>query len=124
MKTLKSGNVVVCNYINFKGESKKGLFIVLYDEVFDNINNNSNNFTAVKITTQLDMVGNYTVNLNLTENTFFNKPCLASCSKIHTLHKNQIDGILGKLSSGTFKKVYISVSTFLSEVNRQMMDEI
>lgn len=124
MKALKSGNVVICNYINFKGESKKGLFVVLYDELFDNVNNNSNNFTAVKITTQLDMVGNYTVNLNLEENSFFNKACLASCSKLHTLHKNQIDGILGKLSSNTFKKVYISVSKFLSEVNRQMMDEI
>lgn len=124
MKLLKSGSVVICKYINFKGEQHKGLFVVLADELFDSKNNTSSNFTAIKITTQLDMVGNYTVNLPLQENEFFNLPCLASCSKIHTLHKNQIEGILGQLSQNTFKRVYIQVSKFLSEVNRQMMNEI
>lgn len=121
MKQLKSGNVVICNYINFKGEIKKGLFVVLYDELFDNATNNSLNFVAVKVTTQLDMVGNYTVNLNLEENTFFKQPCLASCSKLHTLHKNQIEGILGQLSESTFKKVYIQTKSFLNEIDRQMI---
>lgn len=121
MKQLKSGNVVICNYINFKGEIKKGLFVVLYDELFDNVTNNSLNFVAVKVTTQLDMVGNYTVNLNLEENSFFKQPCLASCSKLHTLHKNQIEGILGQLSESTFKKVYIQTKSFLNEIDRQMI---
>ena len=71
-----------------------------------------------------DMVGNYTVNLPLQENDFFKQPCLACCSKIHTLHKNQIDGILGNLSQNTFKKEFISVSKFLSEVNSQMLNDI
>ena len=121
MKQLKSGNVVICNYINFKGEIKKGLFVVLYDELFDNATNNYLNFVAVKVTTQLDMVGNYTVNLNLEENPFFKQPCLASCSKLHTLHKNQIEGILGQLSESTFKKVYIQTKSFLNEIDRQMI---
>lgn len=121
MKQLKSGSVVICNYINFKGEIKKGLFVVLYDELFDNATNNSLNFVAVKVTTQLDMVGNYTVNLNLDENSFFKQPCLASCSKLHTLHKNQIEGILGQLSENTFKKVYIQTKSFLNEIDRQMI---
>lgn len=121
MKQLKSGNVVICNYINFKGEIKKGLFVVLYDELFDNATNNYLNFVAVKVTTQLDMVGNYTVNLNLEENSFFKQPCLASCSKLHTLHKNQIEGILGQLSESTFKKVYIQTKSFLNEIDRQMI---
>lgn len=124
IRNYKSGNVVICNYINFKGEIKKGLFVVLYNELYDNLNNNEKNFMAVKITTQLDMVGNYTVNLNLDENPFFKYPCLACCSKIHTLHKNQIEGVLGKLSENTFKKVYVSYSKFISEVNRQMMSEL
>ena len=124
IKNYKSGSVVICNYINFKGEIKKGLFVVLYNELYDNLNNNEKNFMAVKITTQLDMVGNYTVNLNLEENSFFKYPCLACCSKIHTLHKNQIEGVLGRLSENTFKKVYVSYSKFISEVNRQMMSEL
>lgn len=67
------------------------------------------------------MVGNYTVNLNLEENSFFKQPCLASCSKLHTLHKNQIEGILGQLSESTFKKVYIQTKSFLNEIDRQMI---
>lgn len=121
---MKSGTVVVCDYINFSGETKRGLFVVLYDEQYDVSNSGTMNFTAVKITTQLDMVGNYTVNLNTEENTFFNNPCLACCSKIHTLHKHQIKYTLGKLSANSFKKVFITTSKFLAEINRQMMSEI
>lgn len=121
---MRAGTVVICNYINFKGESKKGLFIVLYDEQFDITNDVNMNFIAIKITTQLNMIGNYIVNLDVEENPFFNNPCFASCSKIHTLHKHQITHVLGKLSANSFKKVYISVNKFLSDVNRQMMSEI
>lgn len=121
---MKAGTVVVCDYINFKGEPKRGLFVVLYDEQYDISNDGTMNFIAVKVTTKLDMVGNYTVNLNTEENPFFNNPCLASCSKIHTLHKHQIKHSIGKLSANSFKKVYIQVSKFLSEINRQMMSEI
>ena len=121
---MKPGTVVICNYINFTGESKRGLFIVLSDEGHDNSNFGCMNFTAIKITTQLSMVGNYAVNLDVEENPFFNNPCLASCSKIHTLHKNQIQRVLGKLSNGSFKKVYITVHNFLEQVNKQMMSEL
>lgn len=121
---MRAGTVVICDYINFVGETKKGLFVVLYDEQYDTTTNGAMNFLAVKITTQFDMVGNYTVNLNVEENPFFKSPCLASCSKIHTLHKHQIKHTLGKLSANSFKKVFITTSKFLTEVNRQMMGEI
>lgn len=117
----KSGTVLICNYINFKGEIKKGLFIVIGDEAFDNNTNSFINFTAIKITTQMDMIGNYVVNLDLNENPFFKYPCMASCSKIHTLHKNQIDGKLGILSEKTFKNVYKEYTKFISELNRQLL---
>lgn len=121
---MKPGTVVICDYLTFSGEKKCGLFIVLSDEQYDNSNNDVMNFTAIKITTKLDMVGNYTVNLNTNENTFFNNPCLASCSKVHTLHKHQIRRSIGKLSNNSFKKVYITFNNFLSEINRQMMNEL
>ena len=120
----RSGTVVVCNYINFKGENKKGLFVVVGDEAFNNNTSNFSNFTAIKITTQLNMIGNYAVNLDLTENPFFKYPCIASCSKIHTLHKNQVDGKLGILSEKTFKEVYKTYSLFVNELNRQMMSNL
>lgn len=117
----KSGTVLICDYINFKGEIKKGLFIVIGDDVFDNNTNSFINFTAIKITTQMDMIGNYVVNLDLNENSFFKYPCMASCSKIHTLHKNQIEGKLGILSEKTFKNVYKEYTKFISELNRQLL---
>lgn len=121
---MKAGTVVICDYINFKGEAKRALFVVLQDEQFDPANSGTINFTAIKLTTQFDMVGNYTVNINIDDNPFLNAPCLASCSKIHTLHKHQISRVIGKLSPNTFKKVYITTHNFLSEINRQMLSEI
>jgi len=121
---MQSGEVVICDYVNFSGETKRGLFIVLYDEQYDATNNTTLNFIAIKITTKLNMVGNYTVYLDVDENPFFKAPCLASCGKIHTMHKNQIKYHLGKLSSNSFKKVYIGVSKFLSELNRQMINNV
>lgn len=121
---MQSGTVVICDYVNFSGETKRGLFIVLCDEQYDGSNENVMNFTAVKITTQLNMVGTYTVYLDVEENPFFNTPCLASCSKIHTLHKHQIKYTLGRLSPNSFKKVYIATRKFLSEVDRQMISNV
>lgn len=121
---MRPGTIVICDYKTFSGETKRGLFMVVCDEEYDNQNNNVMNFTAIKITTKLDMIGTYTVNLSTEENPFFNSPCLASCSKIHTLHKHQIKHTLGRLSTNSFKKVYITIKKFLSEVDRQLMNEL
>lgn len=121
---MQAGTVVICDYINFKGENKRGLFCVLYDEYCDSLVDGNMNFTAIKITTQLDMIGNYVVYLDNNENSFLNNSCLASCSKIHTLHKHQIKHTLGKLSTNSFKKVFITTSKFLNEINRQMVNNV
>lgn len=121
MKIFKSGTVVVANYINFKGETKSGIFMIVYDESFDNNNQNAMNVIAIKITTQLSMVGNYVCSLKNEDSDFFNQDCLASCSKIHTLHKNQITKQIGILGEETYKKVYATYRRFLNEMDRQMI---
>lgn len=121
MKVYKSGTIVIANYINFKGENKQGVFMVLYDEALDNTTDSVMNLTVIKITTQLSMVGNYTVNLKNEDSDFFKYDSLASCSKIHTIHKNQIVGVIGILGEKTYKKVYTGIRKFLNEIDRQML---
>ena len=121
MKVYKSGTVVIANYVNFKGEKKQGVFMILYDEALDNVTDSVMNVTAIKITTQLSMVGNYTVNLKNEDSDFFKHDSLASCSKIHTIHKNQIVGVIGILGEKTYKKVYTGIRKFLNEIDRQML---
>lgn len=121
---MRAGTIVICEYINFTGEKHKGLFMVLCDENNDNSNEGHVNFTAIKITSNLDMIGNYTVYLDNEENPFFDKPCLASCGKIHTLHKNQIKYVLGTLSANSFKKVFSTTCKFLFEIARQMLKNV
>lgn len=121
MKIYRAGSIVIANYINFKGENKRGLFMIIYDEGFDSNNTNAMNVLAIKITTQLSMVGNYVCNVRNEDSLFFNQECLASCGKIHTLHKNQITKIVGVLGEDTYKKVYATFRKFLNEVDRQMI---
>lgn len=121
MKIYRAGSIVIANYINFKGENKRGLFMIIYDEGFDSNNTNAMNVQAIKITTQLSMVGNYVCNVRNEDSQFFNQECLASCSKIHTLHKNQITKIVGVLGEDTYKKVYATFRKFLNELDRQMI---
>lgn len=121
MKVYKSGTIIIANYVTFKGETKQGVFMVMYDEALDNVTDSVMNVTAIKITTQLSMVGNYTVNLKNEDSDFFKHESLASCSKIHTLHKNQIVGVIGILGEKTYKKVYTGIRKFLNEIDRQML---
>lgn len=122
MKIYKSGTIVVANYVTFKGETKRGIFMIMYDESFDNNVSNCMNVIAIKITTQLDMVSGYVINLKNEENTFFKSDCLASCSKIHTLHKNQIVKTIGFLGEKTYSKVYSKMRHVFNEIDRQMTE--
>lgn len=121
MKVYKSGTVVIANYVTFKGETKQGIFMILYDEALDNTIDSVMNLTAIKITTKLSMVGNYAVHLENEDCDFFKHESLASCSKIHTIHKNQIVAVIGILGEKTYKKVYTGFRKFLNEIDRQML---
>lgn len=121
MRVYKSGTIIIANYVNFKGEQKQGVFMVLYDEALDNTTDSVMNVSCIKITTQLSMVGNYAVNLKNEDSDFFKHESLASCSKIHTIHKNQISGVIGVLGEKTYKKVYSGFRKFVNELDRQML---
>lgn len=124
-KPLISGTVVCSNYNLFDGTTKQGVFLVLYDEQMDINVLDKKNVVAIKISTQDTCVANYSVELNNNMNPFFDKPCIACCSKIHILHKKeQVYKVIGNLDMSTYKKVYKVYNKFLSELNRQVIDSL
>lgn len=121
---LKPGSVVCSSYVDFEGKTCVGLFCVLYDEQLDSANNFKGNVIALKITTSYSMITNYCVPLNDGRNDFFEKNCIALCSKVHTIDKDNIYKVLGELHPYTLRQVYKNYRRFETELERQMEDYI
>jgi mRNA-degrading endonuclease toxin of MazEF toxin-antitoxin module len=122
-KIYNPGTVVLATYNTFSGEVAHGLFLVLYDEALDPRHNFKENITVVKISTSYDMLTNYCVPLR-DGNTFFDKDCMALCSKVQTFHKDQVYKSLGVLSPRSFREVYKVYKKFISELERGLVDNL
>lgn len=118
------GTIVCANYRDFNGVERVGIFCIIYDEQLDPSMNYKKNVLGVKVTTSLGLCTNYCVALNDGFNNFFDKDCLALCSKPHVLEKEACYKVIGVLSRTTFKKVYKEYKQFERELERQMLDYI
>lgn len=122
---LVPGTVVCAKYEDFDGKPRVGIFCVLYDEQLDSNTEHCKNTICCKISTQTTLVSTYSARIDINYNSFLNSPCIACCSKIHVLHKqNNIYKILGRLSSGTMKLIMKNYTKFSNELNRQLLDVI
>lgn len=122
---LMPGTIVCANYCDFEGEKKVGLFCVLYDEQLDSNVFTKKNTVCVKISTQTTLVSNYSARINQDKNRFLNAPCIACCSKVNLLHKeNNIYKVLGVLDPGTLKNVIKCYLKFSNEIQRQLLDRL
>ena len=121
---LKPGTIVCAKYPDFEGKLVPGIFCVLYDEQLDASNNFKNNIIALKVSTSYNMITSYCVPLNDVRNTFFDKDCMALCSKPHVLEKDSVYKILGVLHPYTLRQVYKVYRRFETELERQMEDYI
>ena len=121
---LKPGSIVCASYGDFEGNKQVGIFCVLYDEQLDSTNTFKNNVVALKVSTSYNMITNYCVPLNDGKNPFFDKDCMALCSKVHLLDKDQIYKQLGVLHPYTLRQVYKVYRRFETELERQMEDYI
>lgn len=125
MKSLmKPGTIVCANYTDFSGSICQGIFLVLYDEQLDFSNNFKGNVIALKVSTQFHMITNYCVPLTDGHNSFFDKECMALCSKVHTLDKEQVYKVLGVIHPHTLRQVYKVYRRFEAELERQLEDYI
>lgn len=119
---LCPGTIVAAKYNDFNGDPQTGLFLILYDEQLDSSNTFKSNFVCVKVSTKLQMVTNYCVPLTDGHNDFFDKPCIALCSKVHTFSKDQVYKTLGRLHPYTMKQCYKVYRRFETELERQLED--
>lgn len=120
----KPGTIVCANYTDFNGETRAGVFLVVYDEALDSNHNHKNNLLVLKVTTSHTMVSNYAVSLADGNNDFLDRDCMVICSKLHTINKEEVYKVPGTLKPYTFRVVYKQFRKFISELERQMEDYI
>lgn len=122
---LVPGTVVCAKYNQFDGTRVEGIFCVLYDEQFDNNVATRKNILAIKLSSRMTLVSNYSVDIDMDKNKFFQANTIACCSKVHILHKeHQVYKVLGKLDTITYTKIFKLYARFISETERQALDRL
>lgn len=122
---LLAGSVVCAVYYDFDGIKQVGMFVVLYDEQLDAQCLGRMNVLALKLSTQSTLTAIYSCNISQTANPFLNRPCIACCSKLHTLHKSkEIYKIIGQIDEHTYNRIVKTYARFSRDVQRQMLDRI
>lgn len=122
---LIPGTIICAKYNKFDGTIADGIFCVIYDEQLDNNVLTRKNVLAVKLSTQLTLVSNYVVDIDMERNKFLLSKSIVCCSKIHLLHKEQqVYKVLGKLDNGTYARVFKSYMKFNMETQRQIIDRL
>lgn len=120
---LEPGTIVCSHYSNFDGTRCDGVFMIIYDEQSDMYNIDKKNVLAIKVSTKSTCITNYSVPVSIEKNSFLNENCIACCNKIHTLHKTkEVYRVLGKLDSGTYKRIFKTVYKVLNEIARQNVE--
>lgn len=119
------GSIVVANYLDVQGKYNTGFFCVLYDEQIDPVCSFKSNVIALKITTSYNMMmTNHAIPVSNDNNTFFDRECMALCSRPYVIDKSRILELKGYLDPKTFGQVYRGYKRFESELERQTEDYI
>lgn len=122
---LLPGTIICAKYNKFDGSLVDGLFCVLYDEQLDSNVATRKNVLCIKLSSQMTLISNYSVDIDMERNPYLVSNSIACCSKVHILHKEeQIYKILGKLDSITYTRVFKSYMKFIAETQRQVIDRL
>ncbi len=123
------GTVLHVKYFGFAPEKNleelNGTFCVCYDEALDNKTYHRGNILAFKMTTSMNAVSGYSVNIPRGRNPWLSKDCTCQCNKIHTLDKHyQVKECLGVLDEATKRKIHSKYEEFQAEVERQQHEAL
>lgn len=122
---LIPGTIICAKYNKFDGSLADGIFCVVYDEQLDSNVLTRKNVLALKLSTQLTLVSNYVVDVDMERNDYLLSKSIVCCSKLHLLHKEQqVYKVLGKLDKATYDRVFKSYMRFMSETQRQAIDRL
>lgn len=122
---IEIGSIVSAEYSDFDGRKQIGLFLVLYNEKYDNTVSGNYNCTAVKCSSQMTASDSYSVCVNANKTQFLDKPTLVLASKVHTLDivSNRMK-VLGKIDRGTLVKVIKKYNMYNNALLQQVFEEI
>lgn len=95
---LEIGDIVLCDYIDINGVKKEGLFCIGYTERYDMTQGVAGNVMACKITSQLNTMYNYYVDLPKDTLSCLSKDSRICASKTYIFKEEDVKRVIGKLT--------------------------
>lgn len=113
------GDVVLCEYRNFDGEVKQGIFIVVFHDSIDKPI--SNNFTALKISSKP-----YLYQLKLERNylPFLDRDSWVNCNNVFRFREDKVIAIIGRLTVYYKNKVLQQMINYNNRMVESMRNSI
>lgn len=97
---VNEGQCVLVEYRTFSGESKTGLFMVVYHETTDRVL--SNHFIALKISSREHLYG---VELEKERLQFLSKDSWVNCNDVHRFREDEVLKIIGIVNSYYLRQI-------------------
>lgn len=115
---MKAGSVILHPYVALDGTTRPGLFLVIYDELYDVGIIHKNNIIGLKITSTSRTL-HYDVQLKKKYNSFLDHDSYVMCSKPHVLTVNNSQ-VIGIISPTDLLNVYTTYKRLHNQIDEQI----
>lgn len=113
------GDIILTKYLDFDGEVQTAMFAVCYHECYDDVT--SNNFTAIKISTNEQC---YQIPLLKEYLTFLNHDSFLNCNMMFRFREDQVLKIVGRLTPYYLNKMLQQTGNYFKKMEKEITDVI
>lgn len=113
------GDVVLCEYMDFEGEVRQGIFIIIYHDCI--ANPLSNNFTALKISSKPYL---YQLKLEKKYLPFLDHDSWVNCNNLFRFREDKVQFIIGRLTNYYKNKVLQQTVNYHEAVVESLVQSI
>lgn len=118
----RTGDIVCVSYGDFNGNTRVGLFLIIYNEKQDrHYSSNHSNILCAKLTTNNFQGDGYVVRLYKGDSGL-QEDCFVNLSKLHTFTNERAYKLIGRLEPSRMVKIFKEFNKFNQEINNQMME--
>ena len=118
----RTGDIVCGSYGDFNGDTRVGLFLVIYNEKQDrHYSSNHSNILCAKLTTNNFQGDGYVVRLYKGDSGL-QEDCFVNLSKLHTFTNERAYKLIGRLEPSRMVKIFKEFNKFNQEICNQMME--
>jgi mRNA-degrading endonuclease toxin of MazEF toxin-antitoxin module len=118
----RTGDIVCISYGDFNGETRVGIFLIVYNEKQDrHYTSSHSNILCAKITTNSFQGDGYTARLKKGEANL-QEDCLVSLSKLHTFTNERAYKLIGRLEPYRMSQIFKEYHKFNQEIENQLME--